>query len=189
MRTSGSVQAGHGLDFEASQPVVTVDDVKLDVRMDQRGCSIELRGQDGQLLRRWTGREVSRAAESGELNVRQPALLKESAWRAWHAGRPKPAAPAVYRLDLRDADVAQTIGRLKLLIDWLTLHVDDDISIDPVAHEEPAESPAQSNLGLTEPAQQHEPVPPTPGSTINRHDQPAEHVEPRSGVGPRAGQG
>lgn len=178
MRTSGSVQAGHGLDFEASQPVVTVDDVKLDVRMDQRGCCIELRDLDNKLLRRWAGREVWRAAESGELNVRRPELLKESAWRAWQDGRPKPAQPVVYRLDLRDADVEQLIGRLSLLRDWLLLHVDDDVSVDPVAHEDEA----QAGPGLDAPAVPHEPVPPNPGSTTNRTEQPGELRPPRTGL-------
>lgn len=156
-----------GLKFSARNATVSPADIKLSTKMDQSGSGIELRDKNNVKIFELDGRQLDELYSKNQLDVSRPEKLKHSVFKVWEHQRPGPKEPAVFVLDLRDIDPEQLRGRLKMLMDWLDDHVENDVAVDP-HKEQPAPEPVQR------PQQSQPPASPAPDQS-----QPPAEEEPK----------
>lgn len=177
-----------GLQFSARNATVSPADLKLQVKMDQSGSGVELRNKDNVKIFELDGRQLDELYGKNQLDVSRPEKLKHSIFKVWEHQRPGPKEPAMFVLDLRNLDPEQLRGRLKMLMDWLDEHIENDVAVNPHKEEpkpEPAPAPEQSAPPEgSQPAEQPAPEEPKPEPQVAptgepMPEKPQEEEEPK----------
>jgi len=163
----GMLAESNGLKFSARNVNIPPVDLHMQVFMDQRGPAyVELRNKQNELVFRISGKELSELDENGQLDASRPERLKDSIFNAWEKQRPEPVDPNTFVLDLREADPEQLKGRLKLLIDWLDDHIENEVAVNP--HKETEEEEQQKQQ-----EEEQKPAEPPPQSQEQQQSPPA----------------
>lgn len=179
---AGESGGSNGLKFMARNSTVLPANIKCRVMMDQSGSGVELRDEQNEKLFELDGRQLDELYAKNLLDVSRPDKLRDSVFKVWEKQRPPPTEPAVFVLDLTNIDPEQLKGRLKMLIDWLDEHVQNDVAVMPhtIQEQQPTPPPTQDQ---SQPQQSQPPQSP-PASQPASQPQSAPPAEEEPKVAP-----
>ncbi len=175
---------GKGLQFKAQKSAVPPASTTLRTQMDQQGSSVELRDQQNEILISFDGNDLDDLYRNSRLDVGSKERFKQSVYDLWEQQRSEPDEPKTFVLDLTDVEKPeQLLGRLKMLMGWLELHIKHDVAVErqqvlPEVQQTPGE-PRQLQPGSG-------PVssPPKPKPQVSKQpeeSEPADEAKPKAG--------